>query len=56
MLVGIENPLDTRNPHGHEFVQNFIPVIDMGVLNEYEFQQVIHNGFYPLPSLLRLGL
>jgi hypothetical protein len=30
MLVGIGNPLGTRNPHGYGFEQNFIPVMGMG--------------------------
>jgi hypothetical protein len=29
MLVGMGNPLGTRNPHGYEFGQNFIPIMGM---------------------------
>jgi hypothetical protein len=56
MLVGMGNPLGTRNPHGYGFGQNFIPVMGMGFLagifflRGYEFGQVISNGFLPLPS------
>jgi hypothetical protein len=56
MLVGIENSLGTQNPHGHEFGQNFVPVMGMGFLTGvfflygYGFGQVIPGGFYPLPS------
>ena len=32
MLVGMENPLGTRNPHGYGFGQNFIPVMGMSFL------------------------
>jgi hypothetical protein len=32
MLVGMGNPLGTRNPHGYGFGQNFIPVMGMGFL------------------------
>jgi hypothetical protein len=32
MLVGMGNPLGTRNPHGYEFGQNFIPVMSMSFL------------------------
>jgi hypothetical protein len=32
MLVGMGNSLGTRNPHGHGFGQNFIPVMGMGFL------------------------
>jgi hypothetical protein len=32
MLVGMENPLGTQNPHGYGFGQNFIPVMGMGFL------------------------
>jgi hypothetical protein len=32
MLVGMENPLGIRNPHGYEFEQNFIPVMGMSFL------------------------
>jgi hypothetical protein len=44
MLVGIGNPLGTRNSHEYEFEQNFIPVIGMSFLTgafflrEYEFR------------------
>jgi hypothetical protein len=43
MLVGMENPLVIRNPHEHEFRQNFIPVMDKDFLanvfflHEYKF-------------------
>jgi hypothetical protein len=62
MLVGMGNPLGTRNPHGYGFGQNFIPVMGMGFLagvfflRGYEFGQVIPSGFYPLPSLDTLVL
>jgi hypothetical protein len=51
MLVGMGNPLGTRNPHGYEFGQNFIPVMGMSFLagifflRRYGFRQVIPNGF-----------
>jgi hypothetical protein len=54
MLVGMGNPLGTRNPHGYGLGQNFIPVMGMdflaGVffLRGYEFGQVIPNGFLPI--------
>jgi hypothetical protein len=54
MLVGMENPLSTRNPHGYEFGQNFIPVMGIGFLTGvfflcgYGFGQVIPNGFLPI--------
>jgi hypothetical protein len=57
MLVGMGNPLGTRNPHGYEFEQNFIPVIGIGFLASvfflrgYEFGQVIPNGFLPIHLL-----
>jgi hypothetical protein len=60
MLVGMGNPLGTRNPHGYEFGQNFIPVMGMSFLADifflrgYEFGLVILSGFLPLPSLLML--
>jgi hypothetical protein len=50
----MENPLGTRNPHGYEFGQNFIPVTGMvflaGVffLHGYGFGQVIPSGFLPI--------
>jgi hypothetical protein len=37
MLVGMENPLGTRNPHGYGFGQNFIPVMGMGFLADVFF-------------------
>jgi hypothetical protein len=46
--------LGTRNPHGHGFGQNFIPVMGMGslagifFLRGYGFGQVIPNGFLPI--------
>jgi hypothetical protein len=62
MLVGMGNPLGTRNPHGYGFGQNFIPVMGMSFLADvfflrgYEFGQVIPNGFLPpLPSLAQTG-
>jgi hypothetical protein len=54
MLVGMGNPLDTRNPHEYEFGQKFIPVMSMGFLagvcflRGYEFEQVIPNEFLPI--------
>jgi hypothetical protein len=54
MLVGMENPLGTRNPHGYGFGQNFIPVTGMGFLADvfflrgYGFGQVIPSGFLPI--------
>jgi hypothetical protein len=54
MLVGMGNPLGTRNPHGYGFGQNFIPVMGMGFLASvfflrgYEFGQVIPSGFIPV--------
>jgi hypothetical protein len=54
MLVGMGNPLGTRNPHGYGFGQNFIPVTGMGFLagifflRGYGFGQVIPSGFLPI--------
>jgi hypothetical protein len=68
MLVGMGNPLGTRNPHGYGFGQNFIPVMGMSFLagvfflRGYGFGQVIPSGFLPiaisssLPSAMVLTL
>jgi hypothetical protein len=54
MLVGMGNPLGTRNPHGYGFGQIFIPVMGMGFLagvfflRGYGFGQVIPSGFLPV--------
>jgi hypothetical protein len=54
MLVGMGNPLGTRNPHGYGFGQNFIPVMGMSFLagvfflRGYGFGQVIPSGFLPI--------
>jgi hypothetical protein len=54
MLVGMGNPLGTRNPHGYGFGQNFIPIMGMGFLagvfflRGYGFGQVIPSGFLPI--------
>jgi hypothetical protein len=54
ILVGMGNPLGTRNPHGYGFGQNFIPVMGMGFLAGvfflcgYGFGQVIPSGFLPI--------
>jgi hypothetical protein len=54
MLVGMGNPLGTRNPHGYGFGQNFIPVMGMGFLagifflRGYGFGQVIPSEFLPI--------
>jgi hypothetical protein len=54
MLMGMGNPLGTRNPHGYGFGQNFIPVMGMSFLADvfflrgYEFGQVITNEFLPI--------
>ena len=54
MLVGMGNPLGTRNPRGYGFGQNFIPVMGMGFLagvfflRGYGFGQVIPSGFLPI--------
>jgi hypothetical protein len=54
MLVGMGNPLGTRNPHGYGFGQNFIPVMGMSFLagvfflRGYEFGQIIPSGFLPI--------
>jgi hypothetical protein len=54
MLVGMGNPLGTRNPHGYGFGQKFIPVVGMGFLagafflRGYGFGQVIPCGFLPI--------
>jgi hypothetical protein len=54
VLVGMGNPLGTRNLHGYGFGQNFIPVMGMsfvaGVffLRGYGFGQVIPSGFLPV--------
>jgi hypothetical protein len=54
MLVGMENPLGTRNPHEYEFGQNFIPIMGMSFLADifflrgYKFGQVIPSRFLPV--------
>jgi hypothetical protein len=54
MLVGMGNPLGTRNLPGYGFGQNFIPVMGMGFLagvfflRGYGFGQVIPSGFLPI--------
>jgi hypothetical protein len=54
LLVGMGNPLGTRNPHGYGFGQNFIPVMGMGFLagvfflRGYGFGQVIPSEFLPI--------
>jgi hypothetical protein len=54
MLVGMGNPLGTRNPHGYGFGQNFTHVKGMDFLagvffvREYGFGQVIPSGFLPI--------
>jgi hypothetical protein len=54
MLVGMENSLGTRNPHGYGFGQNFIPVTGMSFLagvfflRGYGFGQVIPSRFLPI--------
>jgi hypothetical protein len=54
MLVDMGNPLGTRNPYGHGFGQNFVPVMGMGFLtgmfflHGYVFGQVIPSGFLPI--------
>jgi hypothetical protein len=54
MLVGMGNLLGTRNPHGYEFGQYFIPVMGISFLagvfflHEYRFVQVMPNGFLPV--------
>jgi hypothetical protein len=54
MLLGMGNPLGTRNPHGYGFGQIFIPVRGMGFLagvfflRGYGFGQVIPSGFLPV--------
>jgi hypothetical protein len=54
MLVGMGNPLGTRNPHGYGFGQNFIPVMGMSFLTgvfflrRYGFGQVIPSGSLPI--------
>jgi hypothetical protein len=54
MLVGMGNPLGTRNLHGYGFGQNFIPAMDMSFLagvfflRGYEFEQVIPSRFLPI--------
>jgi hypothetical protein len=50
-LVGMENLLVTRNPHGYRFRQKFIPVMGIDFLagefflRGYDFGQVIPNEF-----------
>ena len=63
MLVGMGNPLGTRNPHGYGFGQNFIPVMGMGFLagvfflRGYGFRQIIPSGFLPIAiSTFYLGV
>jgi hypothetical protein len=59
MLVGMGNPLGTRNPHGHGFRQNLIPVMGMDFLavifflRGYRFRQVILNRFLPIAISIR---
>jgi hypothetical protein len=54
MLVGMRDPLGTKNLHGHGFGQNFICVMGMSFLagvfflRGYDFGQVIPNGFLPI--------
>jgi hypothetical protein len=54
MLVGMGNPVGTRNPRGYGFGQNFIPVMGMSFLagvfflRGYGFGQVIPSGFLPI--------
>jgi hypothetical protein len=54
MLVGMGNPLGTRNPHGYGVGQNLTPVMGMSFLagvfflRGYEFGQVIPSGFLPI--------
>jgi hypothetical protein len=61
MLVGMGNPLGTRNPHGYGFGQNFIPVMGMGFLagvfflRGYGFGQVIPSGFLPIAISMQGG-
>jgi hypothetical protein len=61
MLVGMGNPLGTRNPHGYGCGQNFIPVMGMGFLADvfflrgYEFEQVISSRFVPI-AISRTGI
>ena len=60
MLVGMENPLGTRNHHGYEFEQNFIPVMGMSFFSGhiffrgYKFGQIIPNDFLPV-AISKLG-
>ena len=49
MLVGMENPLGTRNPHGYGFKQNFIPVMGMGFLAGVFF---LRGYGFGVPNLL----
>jgi hypothetical protein len=54
MLVGMGNPLGTRNPHEYGFGQNFISIMGIGFLADVffhhgnEFGQVISSGFLPI--------
>jgi hypothetical protein len=64
MLVGMGNPLGTRNPHGYGFGQNFIPIMGMGFLvgvfflHGYGLGQVIPSEFLPIviSTCVRLAL
>ena len=61
MLVGMGNPLGTRNPHGYGFGHNFIPVTgvdflaDVFFLRGYGFGQVIPSGFLPIAISSRMA-
>jgi hypothetical protein len=61
MLVGMGNPLGTRNPHGYGFGQNFIPVMGMGFLASvfflcgYGFGQIIPSAFLPIAISTRVS-
>jgi hypothetical protein len=44
MLVGMGNSLGSRNPHGYEFGQNFIPVMGMDFLADVFFFAVMCLG------------
>jgi hypothetical protein len=37
ILVGMGNPLDTRNPHRYGFGQNFIPVMSIDFFSGHIF-------------------
>jgi hypothetical protein len=62
MLVGMGNPLGTRNTHEYGFGQNFIPLMGMSFLvgvfflRVYGFGQVIPSGILPIAISMQTRL